>query len=490
MIAIESGVCLFQRYNIIKPIGKGGSSIVYLAKNIKVGNLVAIKVVSKKEQKFDLLTEKDILKELRHPAIPVIMDVEEDEEYLYLIEEYIEGIALSRLKLQLEEKEIIQIMLQLCDVLTYLHTSFQVPIIYRDLKPSNIIRMDNGHIKLIDFGIAKKYQANNVDDTSAYGTRGYAAPEQFGQDKADVRTDIFALGVCMYDMLTGKNLSTPPYKLKPIREIDPTISNKLEEVLNKCIINMPSGRYQSTKYLEEALREIGREDRRRQDYETFMAQGHKVITCIGMNRRIGTTHVTIMMANYFQKQGKKVAIIEGQSSETFSKVVMMHEDIKENRHMFELENVDYYFHHNKNNYINIMKKSYDLILIDYGYEMYLDKPFNTVGKEVIVICGSKDWELDEFENYYYNNPDKTFHYCFNFTDEEVFEEISESMEGFKKYLLPYNPNPYKIKKESIKMFEEIFGGETNPKRIVKRGIYEKNGIIKKITKKFSKQKKT
>jgi len=484
---IESGVTLFGQYNIIKPIGKGGSSTVYLAKNIKVGNLVAIKVVGKAGKAFDLLAEKDILKELRHPSIPLIMDIEEDETYIYLVEEYVEGIALRRLKLQLSEKEIIHIMVQLCDVLSYLHTSFQVPIIYRDLKPSNIIRMKNGHVKLIDFGIAKRYEINHVEDTHAYGTRGYAAPEQFGQAKTDTRTDIFALGVCMYDMLTGKNLSMPPYKLKPIREVDSTISSQFEHILKKCMESLPSKRYQTAGYLQEALKAVGGEEKHQQDYETFKAKGQQVMSCMGISPRIGTTHVTIMLATYLQQQGKKVAIIEWQQTETFSKIAMMHEDIKENRHTFELNQVDYYFYHNKNNYRNILKKTYDVILLDCGYEEELSKSIISGNQEILLICGSKDWEMDDFENYYYGNPDSRFHYCFNFTDTMVFEELSENMDGFKRYLLPYNPNPYKLVEASKQIFAQILGESRDGGLGYKEGENGKKTFVRKIFKRLKRR---
>ncbi|MDF1616892.1 serine/threonine-protein kinase [Petrocella sp. FN5] len=453
-----AGVVLFERYKIIRPLGIGGTSIVYLAQNNKIGSLVAIKAIKKTEDEIDLLAEKNILIELRHPSIPIIMDIEEDEDRIYLIEEYVEGKVLEKYKNKLTEQEIIDIMLQLCDVLNYLHTFQERPIIYRDLKPSNVIRMQNGHIKLIDFGIAKKYSHETTRDTTQFGTRGYAAPEQFGFSKADVRTDIFALGVSMYYLLTGKNLSTPPYRLQPLRDENPYISSGLEQIIMKCMETVQAKRYQNIATLRQDVNALGNRKNDNNDYDVFLEKSRNVITVTGINRSLGTTHVAIMLAHYFKEQGQKVALIEWQAHHDFIKICNMYKTIKEEKFYFVFNAIHFYSYQNNLSYDKSMVANYDVIIVDGGqYDDLEQKGSYQKSHQVLMLCGGKDWEIDSFEEYYFGSPNKSYYYMFNFMDDTSFRVVKESMANFKCHQVPYNPNPYLITETTQKILDDIFG---------------------------------
>jgi serine/threonine-protein kinase len=456
----EKGTVLFERYEIIKQLGIGGTSIVYLARNNKVGNMVAIKVIDKDNKDFNLLTEKDILIELRHTSIPIIMDIEEDERFLYLVEEYIEGVGLGTYKGTLSEPQVIHIMSQLCDVLVYLHTTFDKPILYLDLKPSNVIQMSSGHIKLIDFGIAKKYKKNSTVDTVNYGTRGYAAPEQYGLARTDVRTDIYSLGVSMYYLITGKNLSTPPYKLKPLREENCEVTKTFEKIIMKCVETVPSKRYQYVDHILKDLESMDEVSESSKDYDTFLKQGGKVITCMGIKRGIGTTHVSILLGMYYQSMGKKVGLIEWQNRESFYKISRMDPEIIEERHFFTFMGIDYYTYYKHKPYQQLMTRHYDVIIVDGGdYEAISLKGHYQQSHGVMMICGTKDWEIDLFEEYYFNRPSLEFHYIFNLADDESYRTIARSMEGFKSYQMPYNPNPYKLEEATKVCFQKLLNDQ-------------------------------
>ena len=245
------------KYKTLDLIGKGGMSKVYLAESTTLGTKWAIKAVDKKlNVQFDLLAEPNILKKLNHPALPRIIDIEEDETSIYIIEDYIDGKSLDkRLKTEkrFDEETVINWSKQLCDVLIYLHNQKPNPIIYRDMKPANIIVTKENRVKLIDFGIAREFKIENDSDTTYMGTRGYAAPEQYGSSQTDQRTDIYSLGVTMYHLITGKSPNEPPYEFKKIREIDPNFSEGMEYIINKCIQNDPTKRYQS---MEELLYDL------------------------------------------------------------------------------------------------------------------------------------------------------------------------------------------------------------------------------------------
>ena len=248
------------KYKTLNLIGSGGMSKVYLAESTSLGTKWAIKAVDKKlSTEFDLLAEPNILKKLNHPSLPRIIDIEEDETNIYIIEDYIDGKSLDKrlsTEKKIKEEVVINWSKQLCDVLIYLHNQNPNPIIYRDMKPSNIIVTNDNKVKLIDFGIAREFKIENNSDTTYMGTRGYAAPEQYGSGQSDKRTDIYSLGVTMYHLITGKSPNEPPYEFKKVRQLDSSFSEGIEYIVNKCIQNDPANRYQNVEELLTDLNNI------------------------------------------------------------------------------------------------------------------------------------------------------------------------------------------------------------------------------------------
>ena len=147
---------------------------------------------------------RNVLAGLDHPALPRPVATYENERTTVLVRTYIEGISLDRYARAQEpdEQEIVRICVELCDVLAYLHGQ-PLPIIHRDIKPQNVIVRPNGSVALIDFDIARTFQAGHETDTVFFGTRTYAAPEQYGFAQTDARTDIYSLGVLLRYLLTG-----------------------------------------------------------------------------------------------------------------------------------------------------------------------------------------------------------------------------------------------------------------------------------------------
>lgn len=258
-------------YEIKSVIGKGGMSTVYLAEHKRLHTRWAVKEVRKQQgARFDFLAESNILKRLQHPMLPRIVDIFEDRDYIYIVEDYVEGITLDDLLKQqkkVDEAQGLQWFRDLCGVLNYLHGQRPHPIIYRDMKPSNVMLQPDGTLKLIDFGIAREYKQESNADTTYIGTKGYAAPEQFGKAQTDARTDIYALGVTMYHLLTGKSPYEPPYQFVPVRQLAPELSYGIEYILNKCIQSEPADRYQNVDELLADLDHIYRFDKAWQKYQ-------------------------------------------------------------------------------------------------------------------------------------------------------------------------------------------------------------------------------
>ena len=282
---LEIGSIVDGKYKILNKIGQGGMSVVYLAMNERANKQWAIKEVRKdgvkdyEVVKQGLIAETDILKKLSHPNLPSIIDVIDCEDTFLIVMDYIEGKALDywlkKEGAQPQEK-VVEWAKQICDVLGYLH-SRKPPIIYRDLKPANVMLKPDGKIMIIDFGTAREFKETSIEDTSCLGTQGYAAPEQYGgHGQTDARTDIYTLGTTMYHLLTGHNPSLPPYEMYPIRQWNPALSSGLEQIVLKCTQRNPADRYQSCAELMYALEhytELDTEYRKKESFKwrTFVA---------------------------------------------------------------------------------------------------------------------------------------------------------------------------------------------------------------------------
>lgn len=302
---LEIGSIIDGKYKILNVIGKGGMSVVYLAMNERANKQWAIKEVRKdgvqnfEVVKQNLIVETDLLKRLNHPHLPSIIDVIDGDGTFLIVMDYIEGNPLSKAIKNSgaqNQDDVIEWSKQLCDVLGYLH-SRKPPIIYRDMKPSNVMLKPDGNVMLIDFGTAREFKSTSVADTTCLGTQGYAAPEQFGgHGQTDARTDIYCLGATMYHLITGHNPALPPYEMYPIRQWNPMLSSGLEEIILKCTQKNPDDRYQSCAELLYALdhyQDLDIENKKVQSlkWKTFIAS--VILTLVML---LGTVGFTIALS--------------------------------------------------------------------------------------------------------------------------------------------------------------------------------------------------
>lgn len=247
-----------EKYRLLRRLGRGGSCEVYLAEDMRLHKLWALKKIKKEKACLtkQYLKEAELMKRWNHPFLPRIVDVYEEEHAICIVMDYVEGETLKHLLGRhgvFSEEQVLLWAKQLAAVLAYLHGQTP-PVIYRDMKPENIMITEEGFIKLIDFGVSRQFVKNRLSDTECLGTAGYAAPEQYGGcGQSDERTDIYGLGIVLYELLTGKNLKEPPYEALPVRSLRPIISESTERIVWKCTRRDPKARYQSCRELLEDL---------------------------------------------------------------------------------------------------------------------------------------------------------------------------------------------------------------------------------------------
>lgn len=242
---LEPHHMLNNRYRISELIGQGGMGAVYKARDIKFGRKVAVKEMSQHNlsaQETEEATERfrqeaNLLARLTHPNLPSVYDYFEEDGRWYLVMDFIKGETLEEHIAGTTENmlpiiEVIDIGIQLTRVLGYLHTR-PTPIIFRDLKPLNIMITSDKHVYLIDFGVARLFKRGKAKDTLAFGSVGYAAPEQFGKAQTTPRSDIYSLGVILHQLLTGNDPqdNDPLFHFQPLNFYNPSLPKELAELV-------------------------------------------------------------------------------------------------------------------------------------------------------------------------------------------------------------------------------------------------------------------
>lgn len=258
---------LGDRYIILKVLGRGGMGAVYLALDQRLNSaLVAVKEMSTQalglgnveEAVKAFKKEAEMLVSLNHPSLPRIIDFfPVSDGRWYFVMEFIEGENLESIRKtrgSIPADEVLDWGIQLCEILDYLHTR-PTPVIFRDLKPSNIILTPEGKIKLIDFGIARHFSAVKTKDTMAYGSYGFIPPEQYGSNQTDARSDLFSLGATLHYLVTGIEPHKNPFSFEPPSKFV-TINPRFEAVIMECLALQVETRPSSARNLLERLKEI------------------------------------------------------------------------------------------------------------------------------------------------------------------------------------------------------------------------------------------
>ena len=365
------------------------------------------------------------MKNLKHPCIPQIYDIEEDEIGFYIVEQFIEGISLKNLcqKQNLQEKSIITYAIQICELIHYLH-SREDPILYLDLKPDNIIVYEQ-RLYLVDFGCSRK---KATPQKSNFGTPWFAAPEQYLLPFADERADIYGIGMLLYFMVFGQE-----YVIEKGKNIDVSLncSKNLKRIINRCIKMSPYQRFSSVSELHKKLLGIQNKQKKKSDHIITIAFA-------GAFHRIGVTHVALQFTGFLNERNFHSVYMECNESHALSAIVKRNIVSYDDVRGYRVYNIPCEIYGEKREYRIASKCQY--VIIDYGVLTSENLANIKDADYSIVIMGAKDWELDAAEECLELCGDSGANcYLFNFTSVQDFRMIQRNMLGKKCYRIPFEP---------------------------------------------------
>ena len=371
---------LFGKYRLYRKLGSGRSGTVYLACHMELDELRAVKIVPKKMSDYDSFKKEALfLKTLRHPGIPLVYDLEEDEAYSYLIEEYLEGESLYAMVKRLgglPVKTAALFGIQICRLIQFMNSA-ENPILYLDLQPKNLL-VNETIIRLIDFDHAQ-YAADVAESGERYGTLGFAAPEQRKGEPLDCRTDVYAIGALLYFMLRGE----PPGE-------DPDYSRsggtrEMDRIIRGCMARRKEERYQSADEVEGVLQEL----------LDLISKEHaiesRVIIFAGAKPGIGTTHAAFGMSNFLTRNGCPALYQEAYDTDTvrvLAKTAGLSADASGVYH-FGCTNIRPYY----GEAVKLPYLYFPVIIKDTGCQWQTGCRLPEADF-IVLVCGGKWWEND------------------------------------------------------------------------------------------------
>ncbi len=427
------GSNLFRKYRFIKVLNEGEFSTVFLVEHRKMECLRVIKRISKQCLHYErLMTEADILKALRHPNIPIMYDVEEDADYSYIVEEYVAGESLRAFRSRqahIQEDVIVDIVSQICTLFQLLHSGDN-PILYLDLKPDNVI-VSHGRIKLIDFG-ASIYLNEIGKREESFGTRGYSAPEQYGIQWVDPRSDIYGVGAILYFLITGTSFSEQSIRNGKM-DAEGAYSPALKKVTLKCLRKNPNQRYQRVEDLVAAL------DKQRQ---TLPLKKPLTIAVAGTKEGMGASHVGLLLASYINRYQGGAVYVECNGRKVLPSILKRQKKWRMDGRTVTVGHCRMWPSDDWNEAYMTEPVAY---VMDYGVARPEHKEAFERADHILIVAGGKEWEygdtakcMAEFFEY------KDIVYVLNHVDARQARTVADMWKGVEWVAAPHWPNPYRV----------------------------------------------
>ncbi len=436
--AIEE-LILFGKYRVISVLGIGSNSTVYLAEHLKLKVHRAVKSIPKTAADIPSFSKEDgslreatLLKNLNHPGIPLIYDIDEDDDYIYMTEEYIQGESLDTFVLHQEnisQELIINFGIQLCEILDYLHHLSPCPILYQDLKPEHIILCGN-QLKLIDFGIASFFTSSG-SHFQLYGTERYAAPEALDGLPITPSSDIYSLG----KVLAFLAAAAAPAGL-----------SELSRIIARATAASPSERYLSAADLKEALKSVRQ--------HACRSSSHLIrnIAVIGSRPGAGATHFSISLVSTLNKKGIVSFYMPTDPADTFEAMC------RTNHHIKEREGIFYYeYFRGIPNYgpgIEFPLPADSCLVKDFGTAPVDPDTLASFDLIFFVLSGS-DWDVTSAVSLWKRFPaqDQTVCIC-NHHNTKAAKTLAKLL-GKRVCCFPSDPDPYRVYAEKERLISAI-----------------------------------
>ncbi len=452
--AMVLGECLFGKYRITHIMKENEDVSVYRGEHQILKTQWMIKQLHHISETTD--REVDMLRNLRHKGIPLMVDaaMTGDDEMTF-VREYIEGDTLHE-RVQRDgffsEADAINYGLQICGVLRYLHESFERPIIHRDIKPANIVLTQSGTCYLIDFGIARQYKTDQGKDTSYLGTKGFAAPEQFGLSQSSETTDIFGLGVTLYYLVTGRDLSVPPCRYESIRSMQGKVpfSKAFDAVLEKACQLDRHKRFESAEAFEKALAQILGRQVQENPVQRLNRTAIPCIVFTGLKRGAGTTLAMMLYGYAARAHGLKVLFVDLSESKALANLEYTSKGVRRDGIVY-YDNMPILTERDEgrvwNDLLREQMNTYDYIIVDMGVKSALRLSGLTF-QTCYMVAGMREWEMDMFEEDMLSpqlrermdeNGESEFVYLVN-SGEEIYNELKETMPMLEFERIPKIPD--------------------------------------------------
>lgn len=372
---------LFGKYQVSRMIGQGRSGTVYLAVHMGLEEYRAIKRVPKASVEYEQFREEALLlKELRHPGIPIVYDLEEDSEYSYLIEEYLEGDSLYDLVKNhgsFSQEAVVHYGIQICSLVQYLHSAGETPILYLDLQPKNLL-LCHQQVKLIDFDHAAGINEAN-EARQRFGTPGFCAPEQRDASQPlDVETDVFAIGCILHFLLTGCDPGEEA--VRPFRHGERQLAN----IIRTCTDACREARSQSAKEVQTELEETG--------VFKKSSQSSLVIALIGSKSGVGTTHLSLGLSEYLRHKGYPNLYEEHNQSGAVRQMARCAGANADTYGIFKVKHMMLKPKYGES--VRLKKPFYQRTIRDYGSE-WDSKSIQAEADLILLVLGGKWWDVEQ-----------------------------------------------------------------------------------------------
>lgn len=438
---------LFGKYQLERVIGRGRSGTVFLARHLGLDEERAIKRVERGGN--GQIQEAALLKRLRHPGIPIIYDLEIDENYYYLIEEYLHGESLyARIEREgsLQTEELIHLGIELCRIIKYLHSFEPNPILYLDLQPGNIL-ICRGNLKLIDFDQAVLASLTDTKPV-CYGTKGFAAPEQYEGGPLDERTDIYAIGALLYYMGNG-HAPEGEDKARQGR-----YGGDLYTIMGRCLRTEKEARYQNVQEVLSALEEL----------EARIVAERQIpllkIAVAGSRGGAGVTHTSLSAAGYLRRKGFSCLYRERNDTGAVRRMASWYGWKPDEHGIYYMDGLAL-----KPSYggsVRLEQPAFEVILDDVGtgLQPVLEGEYDLV----LLICGMQPWEKeDSLRAIHCLAGQKRLKILLNHKKEDGRDYLPEEVRHLTYLRLPVFYPPFdavgrrKRREEETEFFEVLFG---------------------------------